>query len=88
MLFPNSRGIKAAANLHLFTRSHLVTHYYFIITQRKSCNNDCIITCYAKRSLCYYKIITYYYVIITSGSIITHYYLFQSPELADGHRDD
>ena len=34
--------------------------------------------------LCYYTIITYYYVIITPGSIITHYYLFQSPELADG----
>ena len=33
--------------------------------------------------LCYYVIITYYYVIITLGSIITHYYLFQSPELAD-----
>ena len=33
--------------------------------------------------LCYYTIITYYYVIITPGSIITHYYLFQSPELAD-----
>ena len=24
------------------------------------------------------------YIIITQGSIITHYYLFQSPELADG----
>ena len=33
--------------------------------------------------LCYYTIITYYYVIITPGSIITHYYLFQSPDLAD-----
>ena len=36
--------------------------------------------------LCYYTIITYYYVIITPGSIITHYYLFQSPELADVDR--
>ena len=25
----------------------LLCHYYFIITKRKSCNNDCIITCYA-----------------------------------------
>ena len=33
--------------------------------------------------LCYYTIITYYYVIITLGSIIIHYYIFQSPELAD-----
>ena len=37
--------------------------------------------------LCYYTIITYYYVIITPGSIITHYYLFQSPELADAQAD-
>ena len=36
-----------------------------------------------RASLCYYTIITYYYVIITPCSIITHYYLFQSPELAD-----
>ena len=35
--------------------------------------------------LCYYIIITYYYVIITPGSIITHYYPFQSPELADAN---
>jgi len=33
--------------------------------------------------LWYYTIITYYYVIITQGSIITHYYLLQSAELAD-----
>ena len=32
--------------------------------------------------LCYYTIITYYYIIITLGSIITHYYPFQSPKLA------
>ena len=32
-------------------------HYYFIITQRKSCNNDCIITCYAKRSLYIFTIL-------------------------------
>ena len=37
-----------------------------------------------KVSLCHYTTITYYYVIITPGSIITHYYLFQSLELADG----
>ena len=36
-----------------------------------------------RASLCYYTIITYYYVIITQGSIITHYYLLQSAELAD-----
>ena len=36
-----------------------------------------------RASLCYYTIVTYYYVIITQGSIITHYYLFQSLELAD-----
>ena len=34
-------------------------------------------------SLHYYVVITYYYAIITMGSIITHYYLFLSPELAD-----
>ena len=31
----------------------------------------------------YYIIVTFYYVIITQGSIITHYYQFQSPERAD-----
>ena len=31
----------------------------------------------------YYVIITHYYVIITQTSVITHYYPFQSPELAD-----
>ena len=36
-----------------------------------------------RASLCYYTIINYYYVIIIPGSIITHYYLLQSPELAD-----
>ena len=36
-----------------------------------------------RASLSYYTICVYYYVIITQGSIITHYYLFQSPELAD-----
>ena len=35
----------------------------------------------------YYTIITYYYVITTQTSIITHYYPFQSPELADGEQD-
>ena len=35
--------------------------------------------------VCYhdYVVITYYYVIITKGPIITHDYIFQSPELAD-----
>ena len=33
--------------------------------------------------LYYWIIITYHYIIITPGSIITHYYLFQSPKLAD-----
>ena len=36
-----------------------------------------------RASLCYYITITYSYIIITQGSIITHYYLYQSPELAD-----
>ena len=36
-----------------------------------------------RASFCCYTFITYHYVIITPGSIITHYYLFQSPELAD-----
>ena len=31
----------------------------------------------------YYNIIAYYYVIFQAGSIITHYYWFQSAELAD-----
>ena len=35
------------------------------------------------QSLGYHTIITYYYVIITPSSIITHYYLLQSLELAD-----
>ena len=47
------------------------------------CNDDFIIMCYARVSLYYYIIILYYYFIITTGSTITHYYPFQSPELAD-----
>ena len=31
-------------SLHYITS--LFRHYYLIITKRKSCNNDCIITCY------------------------------------------
>ena len=34
-------------------------------------------------SLHYYVIYMHYYVIITKGHIITHYYIFQYPELAD-----
>ena len=33
--------------------------------------------------LYYYIIIIYYYLIITNGIIITHYYTFQTGELAD-----
>ena len=33
--------------------------------------------------LYYYIIIIYYYLIITNGNIITHYYTFQTCELAD-----
>ena len=36
----------------------------------------------------YYVIITHYYVIITQTSVITHYYSFQSPELADGGKEE
>ena len=36
-----------------------------------------------RASLSYYTITMYFYVIITQGSIITHYNLFQSPELAN-----
>ena len=39
--------------------------------------------CYAKSKSLLLQNINYYYVIITPGSIITHYYLLQSPELAD-----
>ena len=39
-------------------------------------------------SLHYYVIIAHHYVIITEGPIITHYYIFQSPELADGPLPD
>ena len=35
-------------------------------------------------SLYYYFIITHFYIIITPGSIETHYYMFQSPELDGG----
>ena len=36
----------------------------------------------------YHVIITHYYVIITQTSVITHYYPFQSPELADDESND
>ena len=31
----------------------------------------------------YYVIITYFDAIATKGPVITHYYIFQSPEIAD-----
>ena len=53
-----------------------------IITNEKSCNKDPIITCYAKSKPpllhnCYLFLCHHY------SSIITHYYQFQSPKLAD-----
>ena len=60
----------------------LLHDYYIIITNGKSCNNDSIVTCSAKRKSVWLWIVTYYYLIITLGSIITHYYLLQSPALA------
>ena len=53
----------------------LLVIYYVMITNGKSCNNDSIITCYAKVSLHYYVIKTHYYIIITSllhraGSVV------------------
>ena len=39
--------------------------------------------CGMQRVCSYCYIITYFYVIITKDSIITHCYIFQSPELAD-----
>ena len=40
--------------------------------------------CVMQRVRLYYcTIIMYYSIMITPGSIITHYYLFQSPKLAD-----
>ena len=32
----------------------------------------------------HYVLLHYYYIIFTTGSIFTHYYIFWSPELADG----
>ena len=43
----------------------LLHHYYFIITKGKSCNNDYIITCYAKGMP---LLLHYYYV------LLRHYY--------------
>ena len=61
----------------------LLRHYYFIITKRKSCNNDCIITCYANGmpplSRHYYTLLRQFYTDLCYYS----YYTFQSPELAD-----
>ena len=61
----------------------LLCHFYIIITNGKSGNNDSIITCYAKSKPHYYIIIIHCYFIITNVPIITHYYIFQSPFLAD-----
>ena len=81
----------------------IITYYYIIITLLLHRYYTIIISLLQKgnhvimitllrvmqrASLCYYTIITYYYVIITPGSIITDYYLFQSPKLADGMIDD
>ena len=43
----------------------LLHHYYFIITKGKSCNNESIITCYAKSKL---LLLHHYYV------LLRHYY--------------
>ena len=60
----------------------LLHYYYIIITNRISYNNDSI-SVMQRVSLYYYTDITHSYAIITPGSITTHYYLFQSPKLAD-----
>ena len=65
----------------------LLHHCYIIVTSLLQMGNHVVIiplSCVMQRvSLYYYTIITYYYVIISQGPIITHYYLFQSPKLAD-----
>ena len=64
----------------------LFCHYYIIMTNRKSCNDDSILTCYTKRQPPFLR----YYCIITSlsqrGLLIGYYCsLLQSSELADGN---
>ena len=67
----------------------LLHHYYIIIISLLQMENHVIMIplfCIMQSVGLHYCIITsitYYYVIITQGSIVTHYYLFQSPELAD-----
>ena len=65
----------------------LLHHYYIIITSLLPRENHVImiplLRIMQRVGLHYCIIITFHYVIITPGFIITHYYLFQSPELAD-----
>ena len=49
----------------------LLHHYYFIITKGKSCNNDYIITCYAKGM---HLLLHYYYVLLRHYYIGFYYY--------------
>ena len=65
---------------------HHYRYYTIIISLLQKGNQVMMITLLLvmqRACLWYYTIITYYYVIITQGSIITHYYLLQSAELAD-----
>ena len=49
----------------------LLHHYYFIITKGKSCNNDYIITCYAKSKP---LLLHYYYVLLRNYYTRFYYY--------------
>ena len=64
----------------------LLHRYYTIIISLLQKGNHVIMITLLRvmqsASHCCHAIIIYYCVIITPGSIITHYYLFQSPELA------
>ena len=65
----------------------LLPDYHVIITSLLQKGNHVIMIPLLRvmQRVCYhdYVVITYYYVIITKGPIITHDYIFQSPELAD-----
>ena len=70
--------------LHYYYIIVILLHYYYvIITNGISCNKDSIFTSYPRISLNHCNVNIYYYIITTLDFIITHCFLFQSPELAD-----
>ena len=68
-----------------YAKSSLLRYHYTIITSLLENYVIMIPLLRIMQRVVYYVIIApFYYVIITPDSIITHYYLFQSPKLADG----